>query len=467
MNVRIKFLGAARTVSGSRYLLEIDDHKVLIDCGLFQGLKELRLQNWDYFPVHPEDIDTVILTHAHIDHVGYLPKLVKEGFKGVIHCTEPTEDLVKILLLDSAKLQEEEALFAKKKGYSKHTDPQPLYDTQDAEAVFPLLRSVPYKEPLKLNEHIKVRFHNAGHILGASSVEVILNGNSQEKRLLFSGDIGRMDDPILYSPTLFEQADVVFIESTYGDRSNPQGNHKSELSQAINRALHIGGCLLIPAFAVGRTQLMLYFMKELIEEHLIPDVPVYIDSPMAFSVTELYKKYIQYHKLKEHHLGMNDNAVFDFKNIHYRQSQAQSIEINDIRTRAIVISSSGMCTGGRILHHLYNRLQRPLDTVLFVGYQAEGTRGRRILDGEPTIKIFGQEIPVKCSVNKLEGFSAHADREELVHWLSGFRSSPKQVFVVHGESQVAERFALTIKEQYNWNVTVPAYLETSELFRGI
>lgn len=258
-----------------------------------------------------------------------------------------------------------------------------------------------------------------------------------------------------------------FIESTYGDRDNPQGDHKKDLSTAINRALRKGGCLLIPAFAVGRTQLMLYFMKELIEEGLIPDVPVFIDSPMAFSVTELYKKYIQYHKLKEHHLGSNDNAVFDYKNIQYRQSQEQSIQINDIHSNAIIISSSGMCTGGRILHHLYNRLQRREDTVLFVGYQAEGTRGRKILNGDPTVRIFGMDIPVKCFIDKLEGFSAHADREELLRWLSAFRSSPKQVFVVHGEAQSAEKFASTIREKFNWNATVPDYLESFELFKGI
>jgi metallo-beta-lactamase family protein len=467
MNVRVKFLGAARSVSGSRYLLEIDEHKILVDCGLFQGLKELRLRNWDEFPVPPEEIETVILTHAHIDHIGYLPKLVKEGFKGKIYCTQPTEDLVKILLMDSAKLQEEEALFAKKKGYSKHAEPKPLYDTKDAEAVFPLLNPLHYKDTLKLNEHIKVRFHNAGHILGAASVEVILNGSSQEKRILFSGDIGRMEDPILYTPTLFEQADILFIESTYGDRENPQGDHKKELSETINRSLQRGGCLLIPAFAVGRTQLMLYFMKELIEEKLVPDVPVFIDSPMATSVTALYKKYIEFHKLKEQHLGTDDNAVFDYKNIQYRQSQAQSIQINDVRSDAVIISSSGMCTGGRILHHLYNRLQRKNDTVLFVGYQAEGTRGRRILEGEPSVRIFGQDVPVKCNIEKLEGYSAHADREELLRWLSAFRSSPKQVFVVHGEVRSAEKFSQTIKEKFGWNVEVPGYLESRELFRGI
>ncbi len=467
MNVRVKFLGGAKSVSGSRYLLEIDEHKILVDCGLFQGLKELRLRNWDDFPVNTAEIETVLLTHAHIDHIGYLPKLVKEGFHGNIYCTQPTEDLVKILLLDSAKLQEEEALFARKKGYSKHAEPKPLYDTKDAETVFPLLYPVPYNYYLELNSHIKVRFHNAGHILGASSIEVILDGESQEKRILFSGDIGRMEDPILYAPTLFEQADIVFIESTYGNRENPQGDHKKELSEVINRSLQRGGCLLIPAFAVGRTQLMLYFMKELIEEKLIPDIPVYIDSPMAFSVTSLYKKYIEYHKLKEHHLGANNNAVFDYKNIQYRQSQDQSIQINDIRSDAIIISSSGMCTGGRILHHLYNRLQRSSDTILFVGYQAEGTRGRRIIEGESSVRIFGIDVPVKCSVEKLEGYSAHADRGELLRWLSAFRTSPKQVFVVHGEKQRATQFAETIKRIFNWHVEVPEYQESRELFRGI
>lgn len=467
MNVRLKFFGGARTVTGSKYLLEVDSFKILIDCGLFQGIKELRLKNWEPFPMDVNEIDAVLITHAHIDHTGYLPRLVREGYEGPIYCTRPTEDLMRIMLMDSAKLQEEEAAFARKKGYSKHENPQPLYNTRDVENVLPMIRSFDFKELVVVSEHINVKFHNAGHILGASVIEVLLNGNHQKKRLLFSGDLGRNEDVLLYPPEEFHSTDILMIESTYGNRENPQGDHLSELAEVINRSLARGGCLLIPAFAVGRTQTILYYMKLLSESGRIPDVPVYFDSPMAFSVTEIYLKHYEYHKLEASNLQLNNGSAFDFKNLEYKQTQADSIGINDIHKNAIIISSSGMCTGGRIMHHLFHRLQRPDDTVLFIGYQAEGTRGRRILEGEETVKMFGLEIPVKCHVEKLEGFSAHADQTELLDWINKFQDSPKNVFVVHGEEKSTLEFAQLINNRYKWNVTVPFYQETFELFRGI
>ncbi len=467
MNVRLKFFGGARTVTGSRYLLEVDNFKILVDCGLFQGIKELRLKNWENFPVNVEEIDAVLITHAHIDHTGYLPRLVREGYGGPIYCTKPTEDLMQIMLMDSAKLQEEEAAFARKKGYSKHENPQPLYNSRDVDQVMPMIRSFDFNDLIEVSDHIKIKFHNAGHILGAAVIEVLLNGSNQDKRLLFSGDLGRNEDVLLYPPSEFHHADILLIESTYGNRDNPQGDHLSELAKVINQALDRGGCLLIPAFAVGRTQTILYYLKLLSESGRIPDVPIYFDSPMAFSVTEIYLKYFQYHKLEESSLQVNNGSAFDFRNLEYRQSQSESIGINDINKNAIIISSSGMCTGGRIMHHLFHRLQRPNDTLLFIGYQAEGTRGRRILEGEETIKLFGLEIPVKCHVEKLEGFSAHADRTELLEWIENFQDSPKNVFVVHGEEQSALGFAHLINKKFNWNVTTPSFHETYELFRGI
>ena len=467
MNVRLKFLGGARTVTGSKYLLEVNNFKILIDCGLFQGIKELRLKNWEPFPVEVEDIDAVLITHAHIDHTGYLPRLVREGFGGPIYCTKPTEDLLQIMLMDSAKLQEEEAAFARKKGYSKHENPQPLYNTRDVEQVLPMIRSFDFSEIVTVTEDVKIKFHNAGHILGASVIEVLLNGSTQKKRLLFSGDLGRKEDILLYPPAVFHSADILLIESTYGNRENPQGDHLAELAEVIKRAMDRGGCLLIPAFAVGRTQTILYYLKLLSESGRIPDIPIYFDSPMAFSVTEIYLKYFEYHKLEESSLQLNNGSAFDFKNLHYKQSQNDSIGINDIHHNAIIISSSGMCTGGRIMHHLFHRLQRSDDTVLFIGYQAEGTRGRRILEGEETVKLFGLEIPVKCHVEKLEGFSAHADQSELLDWIDNFQSSPKNVFVVHGEEKSAMEFGQLIEKRNNWNVTIPYYQETFELFRGI
>jgi len=467
MNVRIKFLGGAKTVTGSRHLLEIDNFKVLIDCGLFQGLKELRLKNWEEFPINVESIDAVLVTHAHIDHTGYIPRMVRQGYSGPIYCTKPTEDLMKIMLMDSAKLQEEEAAFARKKGYSKHENPQPLYNTRDVENVLPLIHSYDFREPVALNGCISVQFHNASHILGASMIEILLKGDSQEKRILFSGDIGRKEDILLYPPSEFHNADILIMESTYGDRDNPQGEHLDQLAEVINRSLDRGGCLLIPAFAVGRTQMLLYYMKLLSESGRIPEVPIFFDSPMAFSVTEIYLKYHAYHKLDKSNLQLNNGSAFDFKNLRYKRSQDESIGINDIYTRAIIISSSGMCTGGRIMHHLFHRLQRTNDTILFIGYQAEGTRGRRILNGEETVRLFGLEIPVKCHVEKLEGFSAHADKMEMLEWLDKFQESPKNVFIVHGEEKSATNFGTLINEKYGWNVQVPAYMDSFELFRGI
>ncbi len=467
MNVRMRFLGGVKTVTGSRHLLEVDNFKVLIDCGLFQGLKELRLKNWEEFPVSVEEIDAIIITHAHIDHTGYLPKLVREGYSGPIYCTKPTEDLLQIMLMDAAKLQEEEAAFARKKGYSKHENPQPLYNTRDVENVMPLLQSVDFQNRIQLNGKMTFQFHNASHILGASMIEIIVNGDHQVKRILFSGDIGRNEDILLYPPTEFHSADILIMESTYGDRDNPQGDNLELLAEVINRALNRGGCLLIPAFAVGRTQTILYYMKLLSESKRIPDVPIYFDSPMAFSVTEIYLKYHDYHKLDESNLRLNNGSAFDFKNLQYKRSQEESISINDIYTNAIIISSSGMCTGGRIMHHLFHRLQRPNDTILFIGYQAEGTRGRRILNGEETIKIFGLELPVKCNVEKLEGFSAHADKTEMVEWLEKFHDSPKNIFIVHGEEKSSVNFGNLISEKFSWNVQIPSYMDSFELFRGI
>jgi metallo-beta-lactamase family protein len=466
MNIRARFLGGAGTVTGSRHLLEIDNFKVMVDCGLFQGLKELRLLNWEPFPIDPDEIDAVVITHAHIDHTGYLPKLVKEGYNGPIYCTEASRDLMHIMLLDSAKLQEEEAAWAKKKGYSKHDDPKALYTTEDTESVFPLINTCEYEREINIHSNVAVKFRNAGHILGAASLEFTIHGNEQVKKIVFSGDLGRYEDPMLFAPEPVHDADILFIESTYGNRTNPMNHPMDEFAAVINRALDRGGVLLIPAFSVGRTQLLMYYMKELIERKAIPDIPVYVDSPMAISVTELHKRHFDYHKLDEFQLA-DQHAVFDFENIKYKRSQEESVQLNYIKKDAIIISASGMCTGGRIIHHLYNRLQNENDTVMFVGYQAEGTRGRRILDGEPHVKMFGYEIPVKCHVERIEGLSAHADQTELLRWLSNFKDSPKMTFVVHGEKEVSKIFARTIKEQMGWNTYVPEYTGSQELFRGI
>lgn len=467
MDVRIKFLGGAGTVTGSKYLLYIDDRMILVDCGLFQGLKALRLQNWDDFPVNPEDIDAVVLTHAHLDHSGYLPRLFKQGFSGKVYCTRGTADLLTILLRDSAKLQEEEAEFAKKKGYSKHSNPLPLYNSEDAELVFPNLEPQPFEGEIAIDERVTLRFYNAGHILGASIVELTLHGLTQKKKIVFSGDLGRYRDPLLFPPTTVREADILLVESTYGDRESINDDVQSELGDAIRNGLSRGGCVMIPAFAVGRTQMLLYYLNELMRSGEIPVVPVYMDSPMAIAATQMFVDNDADHKISREEILSDGGFLTLHDQLKIVRSHQDSKALNEINGRAIILSASGMMTGGRIMHHLYHRLPRSTDTLLIVGFQAVGTRGRRILDGEETVRIFGQEVPVKCQVVMIEGLSAHADRIELLQWLKGFDSAPKQTFVVHGEPQAAEALRMTIEHELHWNAVTPAYLESFELFQNI
>lgn len=465
MDVNVKFLGATGTVTGSRYLLTIGDFRLLFDCGLFQGLKELRLRNWDEFPVDPKSIHAVVISHAHIDHTGYLPRLVKEGFQGPIYCTPPTADLMELMLLDSAKLQEEEALFAKKQGYSKHADPQPLYDTEDAQRVFLLLQIHDINQPIKLHDTVEIIFRYAGHLLGAAITEVFVKGKSQTKKIIFSGDLGRYHDAMLSEPAAIQDTDVLFIESTYGNKSNPPGEPDKELERITNDTFQRGGVLLIPAFAVGRTQALLYFFHQLIKEKRIPDVPVYIDSPMAISATYLYYRHPNYHRVK---FGNTDFAqTMETNMLVFVKTSEHSKQLNKIKTNAIIISSSGMMTGGRILHHLYHRLRNEKDTVLVSGYQAVGTRGRKLVDREPAISIFGEEVPVNCKVENMTSLSGHADREELFRWMKNFKSRPKITFTVHGEDPDLSLYAQAIRNELDWNVTVPNYLESVSLFKGI
>lgn len=412
MDITVKFLGAARTVTGSRYLVTAGNFKFLFDCGLFQGLKEIRLRNWDEFPVKPADIDAVIISHAHIDHSGYLPRLVREAFAGKIYCTPPTAELLRIMLLDSAKLQEEEAAFARKKGYSKHADPQPLYSSEDAERVFPLIHTIGYQSLTQIHESVSIQYSDAGHLLGSAITEVFIKGDSQTKKLVFSGDLGRQTDAMLRPPSLVSEADILFIESTYGTKDNPVADPLQELEVIVKNSILRNGVLLIPAFAVGRTQVLLYYLNRLIESGRIPDIPVYIDSPMAISATYLYYKFPEYHKVDF------SDAVFARKletnMLVFVKNELHSKSLNEIRSNAIIISSSGMMSGGRILHHLYHRLRCERDTILISGYQAEGTRGRDLMDGKPFIKIFGEEVPVKCSIVNMTSLSGHADRGKLL-----------------------------------------------------
>ncbi|WP_143960799.1 MBL fold metallo-hydrolase RNA specificity domain-containing protein [Litoribacter populi] len=466
MDVRVKFLGGAKSVTGSRYLLEIDELRILVDCGLFQGLKELRERNWDEFPVDPSTIDMVLLTHAHIDHSGYLPKLVKGGFSGPIYATDATIAVAKILLKDAGKLQEEEADYARKKGFSRHEKPEPLFTIEDAERVFTLFQPVPFEKETKLAENVILKAFNAGHILGAAIFKLRLKGENQEKKIVFSGDLGRFLDPVMFPPVTLPHADVLFLESTYGNRTSISSKAEDQLGQAIRETFRNKGVALIPAFAVGRSQMVLYYLHRLQKKGKIPQIPIYIDSPMAIDVTKLYVDFPQYHKLGPFFDELGANP-FQHKNLHYYTSQEASLTLNHIKGDAIIISASGMATGGRILHHLYNRLPNEQDSVIFVGYQAEGTRGRRLLNGESTVRMYGIDVQVKAKIHYVEGLSAHADQTELLEWLEGFTNKPKMTFLIHGEEEPAQALADKINEELGWQTVVPDYLESFELFKGI
>jgi metallo-beta-lactamase family protein len=465
MDVRVKFLGAAESVTGSRYLIDADGFRFLFDCGLFQGMKELRLRNWDSFPVDPASIDAVVISHAHIDHTGYLPKLVKDGFNGPIYCTAPTADLMEIMLLDSAKLQEEEAEYARKKGYSKHENPEPLYGEKDARNTFPLFRIHTYQERIAIHDNVEIVFHDAGHLLGSAITEVFIKGKEQIKKIVFSGDIGRYQQAMLREPSAIDQADVLFIESTYGNKPNPYDDPEDDLTRIVNETFQRGGVLIIPAFAVGRTQGFLYYLRKLMKEDKIPDVPVYVDSPMAISATYLFFMHMDFHKMgeavKEFSQELETNMLVFVK------SGEHSKSLNELKTRAIIISSSGMMTGGRILHHMYNRLRNEQDTFLIAGFQAEGTRGRDILEGKESVKIFGEQVPVKCTIETITSMSGHADQGELFRWMKNFKDKPKITFTTHGEGKDLEIYAQHIRDEFGWNVTVPKYLESVQLFEGI
>ena len=463
MDVRVKFLGANRTVTGSKHLLDIDNFRLMVDCGMFQGMKMLRLRNWEHFPVDPAGIDALVLTHAHIDHTGYLPRLVRDGFAGPVYCTAATADLLELLLRDSAKLQVEEAEYYRRKGSSVHANPEPLYTEKDVERVLPLVRVIDFGETQEIRPGVNIRIKPAGHILGAGMVEVLLKGSDQEKTILFSGDIGRYQDPLHPAPTEPGKADVLFIESTYANKFPVEIDLMEEMASKLRTALKRGGCVVIPAFAVGRTQMILYYLKQIFQTGRMEPCPVYVDSPMAISASRLYRHYLKSMEQDED----QDRQLFDFPSLHYVSEQSQSVGLNDIKSGAIIVSASGMATGGRILHHLANRLPRKEDTVLFCGFQVEGSRGRDLLDGKNEIRIFGEFFPVYCQIDQVTGFSAHANRDELHQWLASFRQAPKMTFVVHGEIDACVAMRDYIKKELGWNAMVPEYLESYKLFSGI
>ena len=460
----LQFLGAAGTVTGSKYLIETHGTRVLVDCGLFQGYKELRQRNWNVLPVNPASIAYVLLTHAHIDHSGYLPRLSRDGFRGPVYATSATADLLKVLLPDSARLQEEDAEYANRKGFSKHKPAEPLYTEQDANTVLKQLRRVSYEESVTLNKFISARFLPAGHILGSSFIEVrISEPNIPPIKVVFSGDLGRYDEPILNDPAQESDADYLLVESTYGNRLHDHTNPKDRLAEIITATVARGGRIIIPAFAVGRTQLLVYYIRELEDEGRIPVLPVAVDSPMGVSATRLYSKHHEDHDFDMHRIENLQRNPLATRNFSLVQGRDGSKALTTQKGPAIIISASGMATGGRVLHHLAKCLPDPASTVLLVGYQAGGTRGRRLQDGEKLIKIHGEMVPVHAHVESLSSLSAHADSGEIMRWLSGFSRPPRTTFIVHGEPDSAEALRGRITSELGWNAVIPAHNQIVEL----
>jgi len=460
----IQFLGATQTVTGSKHLIEAEGYKALIDCGLFQGLKELRLRNWEPMLVSPSTIDAVILTHAHIDHTGYLPRLVHDGFHGPVYASPGTVDLSRILLPDSARLQEEEADYANKARYTKHEQALPLYTEADAKDTLKLFHSVNYNKPFDLTKDMRFEFVQAGHILGSSFVCVdVTVDKGVSKRVIFTGDIGRYNEPIINDPSAVDWADYIVLESTYGDRAHPDIDVKAHLGEIINATAARGGHILIPAFAVGRTQLLIYLIRELEDENRIPVLPVYIDSPMAVNATKLYLNHKEDHDLDMRALEDAHRNPLATHNFRLAKSVQESKEVSAQKHSTIVISASGMATGGRILHHLRQRLPDARNTVILVGFQAAGTRGRLMAEGAESIKIFGEEVPVNAQIEQIENLSAHGDYREILRWLGGFKSAPEKVFLVHGEPAAAASLKSKIEEQFHWQIEIPTYGEKVNL----
>lgn len=449
-SVNIYFLGAAGTVTGSKYLIESSEKNILIDCGLFQGIKKLRDLNWSQLPINISDIDLVVLTHGHLDHTGFLPNLVKMGYRGPIWATAPTIDIAKIILEDSAKIQEEEADKANKEHYTKHNPAKPLYTLKHVEKTIPLFEAKEEENWLQISDNIRLRFQYNGHILGATFLELDLFG----KHFVFSGDIGRPSDPLLRDPSKPEKADILFLESTYGDRLHPRESTLDEMQRIILETYELKGTIIIPSFAVERAQLLIYLLWQLRIQDKIPlSIPIILDSPMGADVLKLFQKHTDWHKLN------STDCTKMCNQIRITQSFKETWEIIDDPQTKIIIAGSGMVTGGRVLTYLEQYIDRPQTTVMLAGYQAEGTRGRQLLDGLKEIKFYGKYFPVKARIEYLDGLSGHADQNELLNWLSDLNIAPEKVYLVHGEPQALDMFRVKISDTLGWKVHIPELFE--------
>ncbi len=462
--VRLTFHGAAETVTGSKYLLEADGAKVLIDCGLFQGLKELRLRNWDRLPFDPAKVDAVVLTHAHIDHVGYLPRFVKDGFAGPVYSTPPTETLADLLLLDAAHNQEDDADYANRKGLSKHKPALPLFDAGDVKKAMTHFRTVHRGEWFSPAKPIWVRYHDTGHLLGSSMIEVEIRSGPKPLRILFSGDVGRYDAPLYFDPEQPPQCDYLICESTYGNREHPDINVLDQMCEVVKAAIARGGVMLVASFAVGRAQQLIYLLQILMDQKRIPRIPVFLDSPMAVSGMRIYRFYASENDLSEG-LAVRPDFAFEDAAVQLTNTVSESKQINKLKGPGVIISSSGMMTGGRILHHLRQRLPDPLNTILLGGFMAAGTRGRALQDGARFLRIMGADVPVRAAVVEMSALSGHAGHSELRRWLEPL-PAPRQVFLTHGELVSSQSLAAELKRDRGWNTVVPKMGEGFELSLG-
>jgi metallo-beta-lactamase family protein len=449
----LQFLGAAGGVTGSKYLFAYGDEQVLIDCGLFQGLKELRQRNWAPVPIDLARLRAVILTHAHIDHSGYLPRLVSKGYKGPVYATPGTCDLLSVMLPDAAHLQEEEARYARQKGYSRHSPALPLYTVEDAGQALTLLRAVRIGESMELIKGVNLEFSRVGHILGAGSVSLSFAANGQRRVLTDSGDLGRYGRPILKDPDPASASDWLLLESTYGNRLHEKDS-EVELRDLIKETVAQSGCLIIPAFAIGRTQDLIYIIRKMEDDGEIPAIPVHVDSPMGLEATEIYCRHTEEHDIEMARLRSTDDCPISSRRMVVHRTPEQSKSINQLKGPMVIISASGMATGGRVLHHLKHRLPNADTTVLFAGYQAEGTRGRALQDGAKEVKLLGEVVPVRAKIKVIDGFSAHADQQEILQWLGTMRKAPRMTYIVHGEPPAANALAEVIRERLKWKVEV-------------
>jgi metallo-beta-lactamase family protein len=451
--MQLQFFGGAGTVTGSKYMLEHEGRQLLVDCGLFQGLKQLRLRNWDALPFAASAVDAVVLTHAHLDHSGFVPRLVKLGYQGPIYCTRGTHDLAQLLLPDSGHLLEEEALYANRHGFSKHHPALPLYDEKEAREALRLFEARPFGEEFEPLPGVKVRMQRAGHMVGAASVRVAWGGHS----VLFSGDLGRSSDLVMKPPSPPEPADTLIIESTYGDRLHAKTDVLTALAEVVNRTAARGGIVVIPSFAIGRAQTLLYCLHLLKAQQRIPNLPVYLNSPMAADATAIYRRHRADHRLDAAQCHAMCTAAKIVNTVE------ESMRLNDLRMPAVIVSASGMATGGRVLHHLKAYAPDRRNTILFAGHQAAGTRGAAMVAGAESVKIHGQYVPIRAEVANLEMLSAHADRDELLAWVAQMPRPPKRVFVTHGEPVPADALRLAIEERHGWPCTVPDHGARFEL----